>query len=124
MPGAASSSAICHDDADRRRFVETLAEACAKTAWQVHAYGLRPNHFHLVVETPQPNLVTGMKWFLGTYTEFPGTARQGGRCSSNGWRKGGGPRTSRKSGHDVGVDCGALADGEREHVEEHAAIGQ
>jgi hypothetical protein len=27
-----------------------------------------PNHFHLVIETPQPNLVAGMKWFLGTYT--------------------------------------------------------
>jgi hypothetical protein len=27
-----------------------------------------PNHFHWVVETPQPNLVTGMKWLLGTYT--------------------------------------------------------
>src|SRR5205809_5141004 len=27
-----------------------------------------PNHFHLVLETPQPNLVAGMKWFLGTYT--------------------------------------------------------
>ena len=27
-----------------------------------------PNHFHLVVETPQPNLVAGMKWFLGAYT--------------------------------------------------------
>src|SRR5947207_9853082 len=26
------------------------------------------NHFHLVVETPKPNLVEGMKWFLGTYT--------------------------------------------------------
>ena len=26
------------------------------------------NHFHLVVETPEPNLVAGMKWFLGTYT--------------------------------------------------------
>jgi hypothetical protein len=26
------------------------------------------NHFHLVVETPQANLVAGMKWFLGTYT--------------------------------------------------------
>jgi putative transposase len=26
------------------------------------------NHFHLVIETPQPNLVTGMKWLLGTYT--------------------------------------------------------
>jgi hypothetical protein len=27
-----------------------------------------PNHFHVVVETPQPNLVSGMKWLLGTYT--------------------------------------------------------
>jgi hypothetical protein len=27
-----------------------------------------PNHFHLVLETPQPNLIAGMKWFLGTYT--------------------------------------------------------
>jgi REP element-mobilizing transposase RayT len=26
------------------------------------------NHFHLVVETPQPSLVAGMKWLLGTYT--------------------------------------------------------
>ena len=56
------------DEADRRRYLETLAEACAKTGWQVHAYVLMPNHFHLVVETPQPNLVAGMKWLLGTYT--------------------------------------------------------
>ena len=27
-----------------------------------------PNHFHLVVETPQGNLVAGMQWLLGTYT--------------------------------------------------------
>ncbi|HWY76013.1 MAG TPA: transposase [Verrucomicrobiae bacterium] len=27
-----------------------------------------PNHFHLVVETPNANLVPGMKWFLGTYS--------------------------------------------------------
>jgi REP element-mobilizing transposase RayT len=59
---------IFQDDADRRRFAETLAECCAKTGWQVHAYCLMPNHFHLVVETPRPNLVAGMKWFLGTYT--------------------------------------------------------
>lgn len=59
---------IFQDDADRRRFVETLGEACAKTGWQVHAHVLMPNHFHLVVETPQPNLVAGMKWLLGTYT--------------------------------------------------------
>ncbi len=56
------------DDFDRQRFLETLGEACAKTDWQVQAYCLMGNHFHLVVETPQPNLVAGMKWLLGTYT--------------------------------------------------------
>src|SRR6266403_1963205 len=59
---------IFKDDRDRELFVETLAEACAKTAWQVHAYCLMPNHFHLVMETPRANLVAGMRWFLGTYT--------------------------------------------------------
>src|SRR6266403_61423 len=66
--------AICHvmnrgdqredifaDDDDRRRFRSTLEEACTKTEWQVHAYCLMRNHFHLVVETPQANLVAGMK---------------------------------------------------------------
>lgn len=56
------------DDWDRQRFLATLAEACTKTDWQVHAYCLMENHFHVVIETPQPNLVVGMKWFLGTYT--------------------------------------------------------
>ena len=60
--------AIFEDDPDRQRFLETLTEACQKTGWQVHAYCLMPNHFHLVLETPQPNLVAGMKWLLGTYT--------------------------------------------------------
>ena len=48
-------------------FLQTLAEACTKAGWQVHAYCLMPNHFHLVLETPQPTLVAGMKWLLGTY---------------------------------------------------------
>ena len=44
------------DDVDRQDFIKTLAEACQKTAWQVHAYCLMSNHSHLVVETPEPNL--------------------------------------------------------------------
>ena len=35
------------DDVDRQDFTKTLAEACQKTAWQVHAYCLMPNHYHL-----------------------------------------------------------------------------
>jgi putative transposase len=59
---------IFHTDDDRQLFLKTLGEACEKTGWQVHAYCLMRNHFHLVVETPRANLVAGMKWFLGTYT--------------------------------------------------------
>jgi REP element-mobilizing transposase RayT len=59
---------IFRDGRDRTRFLETLAQTCAKTDWQIHAFCLMPNHFHLVCETPNPNLVAGMKWFLSTYT--------------------------------------------------------
>ena len=60
--------AIFLEDCDRVLFLETLGEACAKTDWQVHAYCLMGNHFHLVIETPKANLVARMKWFLGAYT--------------------------------------------------------
>jgi len=43
---------IFKDDLDRHRFLQTLAQTCEKTGWQVHAYCLMSNHFHLVVETP------------------------------------------------------------------------
>ncbi len=60
--------AIFQDDYHRQRFLSTLGQACEKINWQVHAFCLTSNHFHLVLETPQPNLVAGMKWLLGTYT--------------------------------------------------------
>lgn len=61
--------AIFIAETDRSEFLRTLEETCRKTGWQVHAYCLMSNHFHVVVETPQPNLSTGMKWLLGTYTQ-------------------------------------------------------
>src|ERR1051326_1404473 len=59
---------IFRDDSDRRLFLDTLEETCAKTHWHVHAWCLMSNHFHLVIETPRANLVDGMKWLLATYT--------------------------------------------------------
>jgi REP element-mobilizing transposase RayT len=55
-------------DTDRQLFLGTLEQACEKTGWQVHAFCLMSNHFHLVVETPNAHLVEGMKWLLGVYT--------------------------------------------------------
>jgi len=45
---------IFDDDQDRRRFLDTLTEPCQKTAWQVHAYCLMSNHFHLAPPSRRP----------------------------------------------------------------------
>ncbi len=59
---------IFSDDRDREVFLKTLAQACDKTGWLIYAYVLMGNHYHLLLETPEPNLVLGMKWLQGTYT--------------------------------------------------------
>ena len=49
-------------------FLATLGEVCQRNGWRVHAYVLMSNHYHLLVETPKGNLVSGMHWFQATYT--------------------------------------------------------
>jgi REP element-mobilizing transposase RayT len=56
------------DDGDCHDFIKTMAEACRKTGFEIHAFCLMKNHFHLVVETPAGNLVAGMRWLLSTYS--------------------------------------------------------
>lgn len=60
---------IYQDDRDREVFIDTLEEACTKTGWLVHAFVLMGNHYHLLLETPEANLVEGMKWLQGAYTQ-------------------------------------------------------
>src|SRR5216683_3552781 len=62
------SEDIFKDDEDRKHFLSALGEACQQTHWQVHAFCLMRNHFHLVIETPRVNLMEGMKWLLEVYT--------------------------------------------------------
>src|SRR5713226_4502354 len=60
---------IFADKHDRKRFLETLEESCQRTGWLIHAYMLMGNHYHLLVETPEGNLVAGMKWLRRAYTQ-------------------------------------------------------
>ena len=60
---------IFKDDFDRNVFLQTLEQLCQRTGFIIHAYVLMPNHYHFLLETPEPNLVDGMKWFQGTYTQ-------------------------------------------------------
>jgi REP element-mobilizing transposase RayT len=47
-------------------FLRTLFETSGQFGWNIHAYVLMPNHFHLAIETPQPTLVEGMHWLQST----------------------------------------------------------
>src|ERR1035437_4576237 len=55
------------DDVDRQDFIKTLAGGGQKNKLEGHAYCLMPNHYHLVLETPEPNLVAGMAWLHHTH---------------------------------------------------------
>ena len=59
---------IVRDDEDRRTFVRTLGEGCERAGFQVHAWVLMSNHYHLLLETPEANLSRGMGWLQNAYT--------------------------------------------------------
>jgi putative transposase len=48
-------------------FQKCLFETCAAYGWRLHAFVVMRNHFHLAVQTPEPNLSEGMKWLQGTW---------------------------------------------------------
>ncbi len=59
---------IFFDEDDRRFFLHALSQVCERTGWLVHAWVLMGNHYHLFIQTPEANLVAGMKWLQNTYT--------------------------------------------------------
>lgn len=59
---------IVQDVEDRRRFEQTLEEVVELGGWEVLAWTLMSNHYHLVIHTPEANLVEGMRWFQNTWT--------------------------------------------------------
>ena len=65
---------IVHDENDQYSLIETLGEACDKTGWLVHAWVLMDNHWmdnhYHAVETPQGNLVVGMRHKVGSQNGF------------------------------------------------------
>ena len=60
--------AIVRSDNDRTAFVRTLEQTCERAGWRLHAFVLMSNHYHLLIETPEANLVGGMRWFQTTWT--------------------------------------------------------
>jgi REP element-mobilizing transposase RayT len=61
---------IFRDDADRSLFLAVLAEVVELFAWRLHAYVLMGNHYHLLLETPDPNLSRGMHRINAVYSQW------------------------------------------------------
>ena len=57
------------DDEDRSDFLATLGETVKRFGWICHAYCMMSNHYHLLLETPAPNLSRGMQLLNGVYTQ-------------------------------------------------------
>jgi REP element-mobilizing transposase RayT len=54
---------IVADDADRAYFVDRLAREVEQQHWRCYAWCLMGNHYHLLIETPEANLVSGIRRF-------------------------------------------------------------
>ena len=64
-----AGSSIYRADTDRTLFLKVLEDAIDRYGWLCHAYCLMPNHYHLLIETPTPNLSRGMRHLNGVYTQ-------------------------------------------------------
>lgn len=69
---------IVRDDADRRKWEELLDAVATRCHWQVFAWTLMGNHFHLFLRTPEANLSAGMHDLNSGYVSA--FNRRHGRC--------------------------------------------
>ena len=60
---------IYNNDEDRQKFLSILTLVVERFHWICHSYCLMDNHYHLLLETPIPNLSAGMRQLNGIYTQ-------------------------------------------------------
>jgi len=58
---------IFDDERDRENFLARLEDMSGRYGVEVHAYVLMPNHYHLVLRTPQANASQAMQWLNNGY---------------------------------------------------------
>jgi len=61
---------IFDEEDDFNSFLELLGKEIKQQNWQCYGYCLMNNHYHLLIETPESNLVRGMRRLNGTYSQY------------------------------------------------------
>ncbi len=67
MARGAGRAAVFLDDEDRRDFLVIVGELVKGEAFDVHAFCLMPNHYHLLISTPHAGLSRWMRHVDGDY---------------------------------------------------------
>lgn len=60
---------IFFHDVDYKKFLSLLADVTRLYSAEIHAYSLMPNHYHLLICTPQGNLSRIMRHVNGVFTQ-------------------------------------------------------
>lgn len=58
------------DPGDRHRWLDLAGEVAERHLWRIYAYCQMDNHFHLLVQTPRPNLSRCMRQLNGHYSQW------------------------------------------------------
>ena len=61
---------LFHDEDHYHRLTSGLADEVKRSGWQVLAFCWMPNHIHLLLTTPEPNLSSGMQHWLSGYANW------------------------------------------------------
>jgi putative transposase len=62
--------AIFDDAGDYERLRDGLEQTVGRYGWEVLAFAFMPNHMHLFMRTPKPNLSRGMQYLLSGYANW------------------------------------------------------
>ncbi len=61
---------IFEEESDYQRLFLGLELAVGRFGWELIAFTLMPNHFHLLLRTPQANLSRGMQYLVSGYANW------------------------------------------------------
>lgn len=63
-------TSIFLNNKDRNNFLSIFGKVIERYSWKCYSYCLMNNHYHLLIETPNGNLSTGMRQLNGVYTQY------------------------------------------------------
>ncbi len=61
---------VFEDDKDKAKFIELLAMVCREFKFNIHAFCLMDNHYHLLIENRRENLSSGMRQLNAQYASY------------------------------------------------------